>query len=115
MYVKPSGVFFIALDFARSLESAFRPPTLSRRNPACGRDVTNPTTAGSVPASVIGGAAITVSHKNAWAILQSEDALGRRHIFFKRCLRLLDDTYLVTILDQNVVNAFQPDPSAQAP
>ena len=52
------------------------------------------------------GAAITVSYKNAWSILQSEDALGRRHIFFERCLRLLDDTYLVTILDENVVNAF---------
>src|SRR5207253_5426123 len=52
------------------------------------------------------GAAITVSYKNAWSILQSEDALRRRHIFFERCLRLLDDTYLVTILDQNVVNAF---------
>ena len=52
------------------------------------------------------GAAITVSHKNAWSILQSEDALRRRHIFFERCLRLLDYTYLVTILDENVVNAF---------
>src|SRR5436190_23902864 len=52
------------------------------------------------------GAAITVSHKNAWPILQSEDALRRRHIFFEGRLRLLNDTYLVTILDQNVVNAF---------
>src|SRR6476659_4958775 len=52
------------------------------------------------------GAAITVSHKNAGSVLQSEDATGRRHIFFERCLRLLDDTYLVTILDQNVVDAF---------
>src|SRR5205823_11447326 len=52
------------------------------------------------------GAAITVSHKNAWSILQSEDALRRRHIFFEGRLRLLNDTYLVTILDQNVVNAF---------
>jgi hypothetical protein len=41
------------------------------------------------------GAAITVSHKNAWSILQSEHALRRGHIFFERCLRLLDDTYLV--------------------
>src|SRR5882762_787660 len=52
------------------------------------------------------GAAITVSHKNAWSILQREDALRRRHIFFERRLRLLDDTYLVTILGKNVVNAF---------
>src|SRR5207249_1368804 len=52
------------------------------------------------------GAAITVGHQNARSILQSEDALRRRHIFLKGCLRLLDDTYLVTILDQNVVNAF---------
>ena len=52
------------------------------------------------------GAAITVGDKNAWSILQSEDTLGRRHIFFERCLRLLDDTYLVPILDQNVVNTF---------
>src|SRR6267142_306890 len=52
------------------------------------------------------GAAITVSHKNAWSILQSKDALRRRHIFLERCLRLLDDTHLVTILDENVVNAF---------
>src|SRR6266700_6953518 len=48
------------------------------------------------------GAAITVSHQNAWSILQSEDVLRRRHIFFERCLRLLDDTYFVTILDENV-------------
>src|SRR6266568_6345239 len=39
------------------------------------------------------GAAITMSHQNAWSILQSEDALRRRHIFLKGCLRLLDDTY----------------------
>src|SRR6266404_7808691 len=52
------------------------------------------------------GAAITMSHKNAWSILQSEDALRRRHILFERCLRLLDDTYLVTVLGENVVNAF---------
>src|SRR5712671_5057769 len=52
------------------------------------------------------GAAITVSHQNASSILQSEDALRRRHIFFERCLRLLDDTYRVTILDENIVNAF---------
>src|SRR5437762_13348640 len=52
------------------------------------------------------GAAITVSHQNARSILQSEDALRRRHIFLKGCLRLLDDTYLVTILGENVVNAF---------
>src|SRR6476660_527159 len=51
-------------------------------------------------------AAITVSHQTAWSILQSVDALRRRHTFLERCLRLLDDTYLVTILDQNVVNAF---------
>jgi len=47
-----------------------------------------------------------MSDQNAWSILQSEDAFCRRDIFFKGCLRLLDDTYLVTILDQNVVNAF---------
>src|SRR5438046_10454923 len=52
------------------------------------------------------GAAITVSYKDAWSILQSEDALRRRHIFFEGRLRLLDDTYLVTILGENVATAF---------
>src|SRR5205807_109752 len=47
------------------------------------------------------GAAITVSHQNARSIFQSEDALRRRHIFLKGCLRLLDDTYLVTILGED--------------
>src|SRR6266404_6233706 len=41
------------------------------------------------------GAAITVSHQNAWSILQNEHALGRRHIVLERCLRLLNDAYLV--------------------
>src|SRR4029077_2658424 len=52
------------------------------------------------------GAAITVSHQNAWSILHSEDALRRRHIFFKRCLRFLNDADVISILDENVVNAF---------
>src|SRR5438270_7700430 len=42
---------------------------------------------------------ITVSNQNAWSILQSEDALRRRHVFFERCLRLLDDADVITILD----------------
>ena len=42
---------------------------------------------------------VAVSNKNAWSILQSEHALGRRHIFFERCLRLLDDAHVVAILD----------------
>src|SRR6266496_4653453 len=52
------------------------------------------------------GTAITVSHQNAGSILLSQDALCGCDIFFKRGFRLLDDTYLVTILDENVVNAF---------
>src|SRR6266403_888328 len=56
------------------------------------------------------GAAITVSHKNAWSILQSEDALRRRHVFFKRGLRFLNDADVVAILDKNVVNAFPARP-----
>src|SRR4029077_6050151 len=43
--------------------------------------------------------AITMSHKNAWAILLCEDALRGSHIFFKGCLRLLDDAHVVSILD----------------
>ena len=52
------------------------------------------------------GSPIAVSDKNARSILQSEDALRGSHIFFKRCLRLLDDADVVAILDKNVVNAF---------
>jgi len=37
---------------------------------------------------------------------RGEDALRRCHIFFERCLRLLDDTYLIIIFNENVVDAF---------
>src|ERR1700724_3348547 len=50
------------------------------------------------------GASITVSDKNARSTLLSEDAFCGSHIFFKGCLRLLDDANVVTILDENVVN-----------
>src|ERR1700730_13060500 len=50
------------------------------------------------------GVSITVSDKNARSTLLSEDAFCGSHIFFKGCLRLLDDANVVTILDENVVN-----------
>ena len=49
---------------------------------------------------------VAVSNKNAHSVLLSKDALGRCHIFFERCLRLLHDADVVTVLDQNVVGAF---------
>src|SRR5712664_124276 len=52
------------------------------------------------------GSPIAVSDKNARSILLSKDALGGSHIFFKGRLRLLDDADVVTVLDENVVNAF---------
>src|ERR1700719_4035207 len=50
------------------------------------------------------GSAITVSDKHARSILLSEHAFCGSHIFFKGCLRLLDDANVVTIFDENVVN-----------
>src|ERR1700731_203470 len=50
------------------------------------------------------GSTITVSDKNAQSILLSEGAFCSCHIFFKGCLRLLDDVNVVTIFDENVVN-----------
>jgi hypothetical protein len=47
-----------------------------------------------------------VSDKYAPAILLSKNALRGNHIFFKGCLRLLDDADVVAILDKNVVHAF---------
>jgi len=52
------------------------------------------------------GTPIAVSDQNARPILLSEDALRGSHIFFKGRLRLLDDAYVVAILDKNLVNAF---------
>src|SRR6266481_5971506 len=52
------------------------------------------------------GSPIAVGDKNARSILQGKDALSGGHIFFKGCLRLLDDADVVAILDQDVVNAF---------
>src|SRR5437868_4277523 len=49
--------------------------------------------------------AITMSDKNAWSILLSEDALCGGHIFFKGRLRLLDNADVVAVLNQNIVNA----------
>ena len=47
-----------------------------------------------------------MSDENARPILLSKDAFHGSDIFFKRCLRLLDDADVVAILDENVVNAF---------
>src|SRR4029077_11193115 len=52
------------------------------------------------------GSSIAVSDQNTRPILQGENALCRHHIFLKGRLRLLDGTYLVTVLGENVVNAF---------
>jgi hypothetical protein len=46
-----------------------------------------------------------MSDKNAWSIQLGKDAFRRSHIFFKGCLRLLDDADGEAILDKNVVNA----------
>src|SRR6267142_3875810 len=51
------------------------------------------------------GSAIAMRNKNAWSILLSQDALRRSHIFFKGCLRFLDDADSEAIFDKNVVNA----------
>lgn len=51
-------------------------------------------------------AAIAMTDKNARPILLSENALHRGDIFPERRLRLLDDGDVITILDQDVVNAF---------
>jgi hypothetical protein len=52
------------------------------------------------------GSAIAVTDKNARSLLLSEDALGRGHIVFEGRLRFLNDTDVVAILDENIVNAF---------
>src|SRR5260370_16333655 len=52
------------------------------------------------------GSPITMSNKNAWSILLSEDALRSSDIFFKGRLRLLNDADVEAIFNQNVVNAF---------
>src|ERR1700733_6003179 len=52
------------------------------------------------------GSPIAMTDKNAPSVLLRKDALGGSHIFFKGCLRLLDDADVVAILDQDVVNAF---------
>src|ERR1700751_5451708 len=54
MYVKPSGVFFMAPDLARSLGK--RNPSSDSFSPEsgmCAATYTNPITPGSMPASVI--------------------------------------------------------------
>src|SRR6266404_5640826 len=54
------------------------------------------------------GSPVAVSDKNARSILQSKDPLGGSHVFFERGFRLLDDADLVTVLSQNVGDAFPP-------
>ena len=51
------------------------------------------------------GSPITVSDKNARSILLIKDTLRSGDVFLKGRLRLLNDADVVTILDQNVVNA----------
>src|ERR1700691_6075476 len=105
IYVKPSGVFFMAPDLARSLGKRF--PSSDSFSPASGMWAaiyTKPTTDGSVPASVI-TAPLAVSDKNARAILLSQDALRGSHIVDKRRFRLLDDADVVAILDKDLVHA----------
>src|ERR1700719_4841547 len=52
------------------------------------------------------GAPIAVSDQNARSVLESKDALRSCDILLERRLRLLHDGDVVTIIDQNVVNAF---------
>ena len=52
------------------------------------------------------GAAIAMSYKNARSILLRKDTFRGSYIFFKGCLRLLDDADVVAILDKNVIDAF---------
>ena len=51
------------------------------------------------------GSPVAMSDKNARSVLLSKDVLGGSHIFFKGCLRLLDDADVIAILDKDVVNA----------
>jgi hypothetical protein len=46
-----------------------------------------------------------VSDKNAGSILQSEDALCCRDIFLEGRFRLLHEADVVSVFDENVVNA----------
>jgi hypothetical protein len=52
------------------------------------------------------GSTVAVGHKNAGAILQSEDAFGGSAIVFKGRFGFLNNAYLETVLDKDVVNAF---------
>jgi len=61
------------------------------------------------------GSPIAVRDKDAWSALECEDTLHGGHIILEARLWLLDDADVVAILDKNVVDAFQPEPSAQAP
>jgi hypothetical protein len=47
-----------------------------------------------------------VRDKNARSVLKSEGAFGGSHIVFKRSFRFLDDTDVVAVFDEDVVNAF---------
>jgi hypothetical protein len=47
-----------------------------------------------------------MSDQNAWSVLLSQHALRSSDIFFKGRLRLLNDADVISILDENVVNAF---------
>ena len=47
-----------------------------------------------------------MTDKNAGSILLSKNTLGGGHVVCKRSFRLLDDADVVTILDEDVVNAF---------
>src|SRR5580704_10613266 len=52
------------------------------------------------------GSSIAMGDKNAWSILQSEDTFGGGNIVFKGRFGLLNDAYLETVFDKDVVNAF---------
>ena len=71
-----------------------------------GRDVNQPGDRRIRPGFRDYSAPIAMADQNALSILLSQGALSGSHIFFKGCLRLLDDADVVTILCQNVVNAF---------
>ena len=68
-----------------------------------------------MPASVITAPPIAVPDKDARSVLKREDTLHVSYIVLEGRLWLLDDADVVAILDKNVVDAFQPEPSAQAP
>jgi len=104
--VKPSAVFFIAVDLLRSLGSASVVRLIFSRIWHVGCDVHQSNDGGVRSGFGNHGSPIAMSDKNARSILLSKDALRGSPVFLEGCFRLLDDTDVVAVLDENVVNAF---------